>query len=268
MQEISTRSQEIELLYQRSPRIGSPKNHKHFKGWTCSLESYQKEARRKYNLFLANHRQANHEIVIGYQQGFPIQMLLDQLTLIIEYLRKHEIIAYYVVEITTRQHILPNGECKDYPINIIHYHFLIDSHYSKHRIRNIFKGACQHAGLKDSDYKVKYYPIPDRKEFERKIKYILKFGNYASQAILFRPHTGIKKAGDVNVNSRTRSWFINADGTRMNQEKKWKAIVAGWYPSQQQKPVKITIRFTISIPVAILAALIILILQKNKSIVR
>jgi hypothetical protein len=196
-----------EILYQSTPRQSNTYyTAPHRRSWTNSRETYQRAAGREYQLLLANCREANHEIVIGYLREYFIQDLLDQFSLIKEYLRNEGIIAYYVSEITG------NGFGK--PVNRIHYHFLVDYHKSKHRLKGIFKDACRYAGLTvGSDCIVKYDNIPDRETFERKAKYILKYDNFKEQAILFRPKTGINKTGMIN------DWFINADGTRAIKKK-------------------------------------------------
>ena len=84
---------------------------------TDSHETYQNAARQQYHLLMANYREGNHEIVIGYLKEFSIHELLDQFSLIKEYLKREGIIAYHVVEITRDKF----GN----PVNRIHYHFLI-----------------------------------------------------------------------------------------------------------------------------------------------
>jgi hypothetical protein len=150
-------------------------------------------------------------------------------------LEQEGIIAYYVAEITR------DGYGK--PINQIHYHFLIDYHFSKHRLIRIFKDACRYAGLElGKDCRVLHYPIPDSKEFERRCRYILKYKTYKIRAILFQPKTGIDKIGAIG------QWFINADGTRACKKKMWNSIVAGWYPeTNQRKPISITIRLSVTL---------------------
>jgi len=196
-----------EILYQSTPRrYNTYHTVAHRRNWTNSRETYQRAAGREYQILLTNHRQANHEIVIGYLREYFIQDLLDQFSMIKEYLRNEGIIAYYTVEITE------NGFNK--PTNRIHYHFLIDYHYSKRRLVNTFKEACRYAGLQvGKDCLVKHDHISDREAFERKAKYILKYDNFKEQAILFRPRTGINKTGMIN------DWFINADGTKAIKKK-------------------------------------------------
>jgi len=205
-----------ELLYQSTPRCYS--TYRLCKSWTDSRESCQRAARRQYHLLINNHRQANYEIVVGYRKEFFVQELLEQFALIKEWLQKHKIIAFHVVEITEDDF--------GYPLNHIHYHFLIDWHYSKRRLHNIFKDACCHAGLQPTEHRVlRPKLIPDRKTFEHKVKYILKYDKFADQAILFQPGTGIAKIGAIG------RWFINPDGTKANKKAMWKNIVAGWYPN-------------------------------------
>ena len=48
---------------------------------------------------MANYREGNHEIVIGYLKEFSIRELLDHYALIKEFLKREGIIAYRVVEI-------------------------------------------------------------------------------------------------------------------------------------------------------------------------
>jgi hypothetical protein len=185
---------------------------------------------------LENHREANHEIVIGYRKEFFIKDILKQFSLIKERLEQEGIIAYHIVEITRDDF----GK----PVNRIHYHFLVDSHYSKNRLKRIFKGACRYARLEiGKDCRVLHFPIPDRKTFKRKCKYILKYDTYSEQAILFRPKTGIDKIGAIG------HWFINADGTRASKTKMWKSIVAGWYPENKQLPIRVTIRLSVALQI-------------------
>jgi hypothetical protein len=143
-------------------------------------------------------------------------------------LKQQDIIAFVVVEFTTRTHVMPSGSCYNYPISRIHYHFLIDSVLSERQLRDIFNRSCLDAGLAKGEFGVQYESIPDRETFEHKAKYILKFDNFADQAILFEPFTGINKICSIG------RWFINADGTRMNKDKMWESIVAGWYAEAKQ----------------------------------
>jgi hypothetical protein len=138
-------------------------------------------------------------------------------------LKQRGVVGYAVAEITTRPYVLPGGERRYRPVNRIHYHFLIDSNLSKRQLRVVFNRSCIESGLAKNEFGIVYEAIPDRKSFERKVKYILKFDNFSNQAILFRPFTGINKICGVG------RWFINSDGTRMNKDAVWKSIVAGWY---------------------------------------
>jgi hypothetical protein len=236
MQHASEKLLKPELLYQATSWSRNTfTSCKHRRSWTATRETYQNAARREYELLLANPRQANHEIVVGYLKEFFIRELLEQFMLIKERLLEYKIIAYYVVEITE------DGNGK--PANRMHYHFFIEGKFSIRKLRDIYKDACQYAGLHSKDYKVNYYPIPDRKTFERKSMYTLKYDKYAGQAILFQPHTGINKVGSIGW------WFINPDGTKANKDAMWKSIVAGWYSGNsthtQQQAIEITFQFTI-----------------------
>ena len=225
-----------ELLFQIKPRPDSSTFYKYTRSWKHSIESYQRAARREYHLLLANHRQANHEIIINYLNEFFVAILLEQFSRIKEYLKQHAITAYHVAEITT--------DGFGHPVNRIHYHFLVDWHDSEHRLKTIFKDACQHAGLKlGTDFRIVHCPIHDRQTFEHKAKYILKYDNYANQAILFGLRIEINKIGKIG------HWFINADGTKISKEKMWKSIVAGWYPPKQ-KTIRITVRFSAVIQIS------------------
>jgi len=169
--------------------------------------AYQNVAGQQYHLLMANYREGNHEIVIGNLKDFSIHELLDQFALIKEYLKREGIIAYHVVEITRDKF----GK----PVNRIHRHFLVDYHFSKHRLIGIFKEACQYAGLEvgyGKDCMVKYKPIPNSETFERKCRYILKYQT-KKLPILFQSGTGINKIGAIG------HWFIHADGSRASKKK-------------------------------------------------
>jgi hypothetical protein len=225
-----------ELLYQPKPHKGDDKDWK--RSWTHSEIRYQNAARREYHLLLENHRQANHEIVIGYLKKFFIKDILKQFSVIKDWLQQNGIIAYYVVEITRDRF----GKS----VNRIHYHFLIEYYHSIRSLKRIFKEACRYAGLTVGiDCRVLYKAISDRETFVRKCKYILKYKTYKRRAILFQRKTGINKIGMVN------HWFINADGMKANKKTMWQSIVAGWYPdnSAQQKSIRLTIRLTVSIQI-------------------
>jgi hypothetical protein len=211
------------------------------------METYQRAAKREYEIVKANIRTANHEVILKYYRGFTNLQIIELWSKIKPLLVEHGIVAFGVIEITTRTHIFPNGEQYDYPTKKCHYHFLIESDLSPKQLRTIFIGACLDAGLcytkPNKNFGLVYEQIPDRKEFLRKCRYILKYAEYAGQAILFRPYTGINKIYSIG------RWFINPDGTRANKEKIWDEIVAGWYPENstttQRQPLKFTIQFTI-----------------------
>ena len=211
------------------------------------METYQHAAKREYELLLANHRQANRLVTVKYYREFTNLQVIAIWSVLKAILTQHDIIAYVVIEITTRRHIYPNGEYRDYPINKVHYHLLVDSNLLEIQLRYIFNQSCLDAGLAKDKFEVLYEEIHDRKTFERKVKYILKFDIYAEQAILFKRYTGINKVDMINT------WFINADGTRANKDKMWKAIVDGWYPNQPEneppQPIRITIRLSASIQI-------------------
>ena len=197
-----------EEFYQVDPRQDNTYDTvKHRRSWTDSHETYQNAARQQYHLLMANYREGNHEIVIGYLKEYSIQELLDQFSLIKEYLKQEGIIAYYVVEITRDKF----GN----PVNRIHYHFLIDCHCTKDRLIGIFKDACQYAGLEvgvGKDCRVLYKPIPDSETFERKCRYILKYQT-KKLPILFQSGTGINKIGTIG------HWFTDSKGSRVSKKK-------------------------------------------------
>ena len=130
------------------------------------------------------------------------------------------IVAYSVIEITTRPQKLPNGAWKHYPTNKVHYHCLVDSSLPEPRLRRIFNSSCVDSGLSTEDFEVHVKSIPDRKAFEHKAKYILKFDTYKDQAILFQPGTHINKTCSIG------RWFINANGTKANKDVMWESIVS------------------------------------------
>ena len=114
-----------EILYQYPPRQQNTFYLvEHRRNWTASMETYQNSAKREYELLMANPREANHEIVIGYLKEHFIKDLIKQFSLIKEHLTQSGIIAYQVAEITT------NGFGK--PVNRLHRHFLIDAIYGQH----------------------------------------------------------------------------------------------------------------------------------------
>jgi len=214
------------LLYQYpGKRCNTYYTVKHRRHWTSSHETYQSAARREYQLLLANRREANHLITVNYFREYSTQEICAKWKVLKASLQQQDIIAFVTVEITTRPQTLPDGSHKYYPVNRIHYHFLIDSVLSERQLRGIFKQACLDAGLVGNEFRILYESIPDRKSFEHKCKYILKFDNFSDQAILFEPGTGINKICAIG------RWFLNADGTRASKEKMWKTIVAGWFPT-------------------------------------
>jgi hypothetical protein len=194
-----------EILYQSNPHPDRYFNVEWHQSWTYSRLTYQNAARREYHLLLANYREANHILTIGYRHDYFIQELIDQFSLIKEYLQAEGIVAYHVAEITRDNF----GN----PVNQIHYHFLVEYYSFKHRLIRIFKNACRYAGLEiGKDCRVLYEPIPDSVVYERKCRYVLKYKTYKKRAILFRPKTRIKKIGMIN------KFFINADDTKANKE--------------------------------------------------
>ena len=211
------------------------------------METYQHAAKREYELLLANYRQANHLITVKYFRKFTNLQIIPLWSKLKTLLQQQGITAYVVIEITTRRHIFPDGGYRDYPIKKIHYHFLIDSELSEPQLRVIFNRACLDAGLAKDAFEVQYEVIPDRKTFKHKIEYVLKFGKFAKQAILFKRYTGINKIDMINA------WFINADGTRVNKEKMWKELVGDWYSykpeTEPPQPISITIRLSVSIQI-------------------
>jgi hypothetical protein len=211
-------------LYQPSPRrrntFDSVTNRR---SWTDSRETHQNAARREYHLLLTNPREANHFITLKYLREFSAQRIRTTWTILKDLLKQQGIVAFSIAEITTRPHVLSNGSRRYYPINRIHYHLLVDSDLSERQLRDIFNHSAVDAGLMKNEFEVQYESIPDRKTFERKCKYTLKFDNFSEQAILFQPGTGINKVASIG------RWFINADGTRASKDKMWKSIVAGWY---------------------------------------
>jgi hypothetical protein len=213
------------LLYQSTPR-----RHNTYimqtsrRNWTDSLDTYQNAARREYHLLLANHRQGQHWITLNYHCEYFAHEIKSTWSKLKVLLKKEGIIAFAVVEFTTRNIDLHDGRCVKYPNNCVHYHFLVDSSLSENQLRGIFNQACIDAGLVKNEFVVHYESIPDRKAFEHKCEYTLKYNKFADRAILFQPKTGINKVCSIG------RWFINADGTRASKAKIWKAIIARWYP--------------------------------------
>jgi hypothetical protein len=217
----------IDRLFQYPGRRGNTLDSiGHRRSWTDSRATYQNAARREYYLLLANPRQANHLVTVKYLREFSAQEIRARWSAVKTSLQQQGIIAFAVIEITTRPHVLQDESLWYYPINRVHYHCLVDSVLSVRRLRDIFKHACFDAGLTKSEFVVMYEAIPDRKTFEHKVKYILKFDNFSEQAILFRPE---KEIGKLNKTCSIGRWFVNADGSRANKDKMWKSIVAGWY---------------------------------------
>ena len=245
---------EIKILYQHPPRRRNTFHHVPWKrNWTYCMETYQHAAKREYELLLANYRQANHLVTVKYFRKFTNLQIILLWSKLKTLLQQQGIIAYVVVEITTRRHIFPDGGYRDYPIKKIHYHFLIDSDLSEPQLRVIFNRACLDAGLVHEAFEVHYEVIPDRKTFKHKIEYVLKFGKFAEQAILFKPKTGIDKIDTIEADYVTGAWFIKADGTRANKDKMWKELVGDWYSdkpdTKHQQPISITIRLSVSIQI-------------------
>ena len=215
------------LLYQLSPRRrNSYYRQTSRRSWTDSRETQQNAARREYELLLANPRQANHFITLKYFEEYTAEEIRTTWSRLKALLVQQSIIAFSVIEITTFPCIQSDGRRWDCPINKVHYHILVDSDLAERQLRNIFNSSCINVGLSKEDFEVQYESIPDRQRFEHKAKYILKFDNFKEQAILFRPGTGVHKTCSIG------RWFINADGSKMNKDKKWESIVAGWYPKK------------------------------------
>ena len=130
-----------EILYKRNTIEG---NSDDWPSWTNSFSSYKKKARKEYNLLLMNPRRIEHEIVINYWEEFYIQDIIDQFKRIKQYLQEQGIVAYSVAEIS-------RDSSKTRPVNRIHYHFIVTSDapgiLSENLLREVFKGACRHAGL-------------------------------------------------------------------------------------------------------------------------
>ena len=215
----------VHVLYQLSPRRrNSYYTQSCRKSWVDSRETHQNAARREYQLLLNNPRQANHLITIKYLRVFSANEIRAKWSTLKALLHSHGIIAFVVIEITTRKRYLSDGMFKNYPINQIHYHLLIVSDLSVRSLRTIFNSSCLDAGLAKEEFMVMYESIPDREAFEHKCRYILKYDKFADQAILFQPGTGINKVCSIG------RWFINPDGSRASKDKMWRSIVCGWYP--------------------------------------
>jgi hypothetical protein len=223
-QDAST-AQKIELLYQPSPRRYNTFNRvKGRRDWRDSRETHENASRREYHLLITNPRAANHLITLKYLREFTAQKICSTWSILKALLKQQGIVAYVVVEITARSHFLPDGSRRYFPINKIHYHFLVDSILSARQLRDIFNRSCLDVGLIKNEFEVQHEIIPDRRTFEHKCEYCLKFNKFKDQAILFRPGTGINKVASIG------RWFVNADGTRASKDSMWKSLVAGWYP--------------------------------------
>jgi hypothetical protein len=210
-------------LYQLTPRrLNSFYRVMNRMSWVDSRETYQNAARREYHLLITNPRQGNHFVTLKYFRTFSALEVRTTWSKLKALLKQH-VVGYAVVEITTRSYVLPDGRRWNSPINRIHYHILVDSDLSERQLRNVFNSSCLEVGLERKEFEVQYEAIPDRRTFEHKAKYILKFDNFSDQAVLFQPGTGINKVCSIG------RWFINADGSRANKDLMWKSIVAGWY---------------------------------------
>ena len=217
------------VLYQSTPRRRNTYHRqKSRRDWSDSIETYQNAAKQQYYLLLENHRQANHLMTLKYLREFTAQEIRAIWSKLKALLKKQGIVAFSVVEFTTRSKVLTSGGFWDFPINTIHYHILVDSSLSERQLRDIFNSACIEVGLAKNEFEVHYASIPDRTTFEHKCKYILKYDNFKDYAILPQPKTGINKICSIG------KWFVNADGTRANKDTMWKEIVAGWYPKTKQ----------------------------------
>ena len=217
-----------DILYQSKPRPhNSRPDYPHRRDWTDSLETYQNAARKEYHVLLANYRESKHLITLKYDRVFTSWEIRSRWSKLKPLLRRQGIISFVVIEITTHRCLTPDGGFGYYPINKVHYHFLVANDLSERRLRGIFNETCLEAGFDRKDFTVQYVRIRDREHFEDRAEYILKYRRYAHMAVLFRRHTGIYKI-DTVCPPRCH-WFIHADGTRMNKAKEYKAIVAGWY---------------------------------------
>ena len=220
-----------DILYQSSPRpYNSRPQYPHRRDWKDSLETYQNAARREYHLLLANHRQTRHCLTLRYDKEFTFEEINSRWSVLKDLLKQWGIIAFMVSEVTTHRYLTPDGNFKSYPINKMHRHFLVANDWSERRLCLTFNRACIDAGFTPKEFTILYERIRDRKHFEDKAKYILKYDQYAYMAVLFRWYTGIRKIEAIG------SWFINPDGTRMNKDKAWKAIIVSWYPEPLPEP--------------------------------
>lgn len=219
---------QVDLLYQLSPRrCNSYYRQTSRRSWTDSRETNQNSAKREYELLLANPREANHLVTVKYLREFSVQEIRATWKRLKDVLKQRGIIAFAVIEVTTRRQFFSDGSFKDYPVNRVHHHILVDSDLAERQLRDIFNRACLDAGLVKDEFEVVYEVIPDRITFEHKCRYILKYDKFRDQAILFRPRNEI---GVLDKICSIGKWFINADGTKANKDKMWRVIVAGWYP--------------------------------------
>ena len=176
---LGTSTAQNTLLFQYpGKKHNTLKTVKHRRSWTSSHKTYQSAARREYELLLKNSRVANHLITVNYFREYSAQEIGMKWKVLKASLQQQGIIAFVTVEVTTKPHVLPNGELEYYPVNRIHYHCLVDSSLPERQLRTIFKQSCFDAGLSVKEFRVLYEAIPDRKSFERKCKYILKFDNF------------------------------------------------------------------------------------------
>jgi len=221
-------------LYQNNPLefnpLGTPKS---YKSWTLSLESYQKSAKREYDLLLYNQRRTIHEVRINHWEVYSPEEINEIFQLIKDSLRANSIIAYSVIEITRDKYSNPS--------NKIHRHFLVDSDsmiLSEQVLREVFKTACIYSGLRpDQPFKnceVKYRPVPDlrtdrdqygnlltpEQAFKKRVKYILKYAIPTRAPILFQQYIGINKI------DRVGKWFS------ATKEKMYDNLLESWYPEQ------------------------------------
>lgn len=216
-----------EPLFQLSPREENTfMLQPHRRCWRDSLETYHNNAKYEYHLLMHNSRQANHLVTVKYMKQFFISKIRELWLSLKKFLRQHGIIAYTVVEGTT------NGSFGK-PVNRIHYHFLVDSGKSELELRQLFKDACVDIGLIPGDeFQVHYAAIPNRKEFNRLAKYVLKYDQYAKDALLFKFYVKINKIDTIG------NWYIYADGTKWGRkDDEWKKLIDSWYPNRSKPPV-------------------------------
>ena len=285
----------IEVLYQFPPKpYNTYVEQPNRKDWTDSLETYENAARKQYNLLKANPRTAwylitphnpVHLITIKYFRKFNNLEIIALWEIIRAYLKEHGIIAFGVIEITTRRHYVSDKEFYDYPTRRCHYHIFVANEFAETRLRrklskttlqripsvatlrDIFNNACIEAGLSnkrpDKDFEVHYESITNPREFLRKCMYVLKYKIYKHQAILFKKYTGINKIFSIN------GWFNKVDdhGKKINKEQMWDDLIDEWYPKEstttQRQPYKFTFQF--SIPCSGVLGILSSILRKENS---